>query len=128
MPNHIHLLLKPNVDNFSACMHLIQMSYAKKYCWKYHFIGHVWQGRFRSSLIENDAYLLACGNYIEMNPVRAGLTHLPEYWEWSSHRFYAFGEANDIIDADPLYKSFGDSETSRRVFYRQTLQMTRGVA
>lgn len=127
MPNHVHLLLKPTTHAFSACMHQVQMKFAKDYCQTHHFVGHVWQGRFKSLLIENDAYVMACGNYIEMNPVRAGLVDLPDKWQWSSYRWYAFGEANELIDADPLFKVFEAQDRVRdhQLVYRQTISKTR---
>ncbi|MBU1032890.1 MAG: transposase [Patescibacteria group bacterium] len=127
MPNHIHLLVRPNNAEFSAAMHAVQMNYAKDYCKKYNFKGHVWQGRFDDSRVENDAYLFACGNYIETNPVRAGLVVNPEDWDWSSYRFYAFAESNDIVDLDPLFDSLGLSDEKNRIMYRALVDKTRAV-
>ncbi len=127
MPNHVHLLLRPNDGGLSESMHVMQMRYAKHYCKKYRFIGHVWHSRFKSLLIENDAYLLACGNYIEMNPVRAGLVTIPDDWGWSSYRYYAHGEDNSIVEADPLFVSFKEIKNDIRAMYRQTLHLTRAI-
>ncbi len=125
MPNHVHLLLKPNGDKLSKFMHAVQMKYAKYYCKKYNFIGHVWQGRFKNVEIGNDAQLLACGNYIEMNPVRAGLVYRPEDWEWSSYNYYAHGAKNPLVDPDPLFISSGGITETIRQKYQQTLDKTR---
>ena len=126
MPNHVHLLLKPNSDKLSHIMHAIQMNYARYFCKKYNFIGHVWQGRFKNVEIKNDAQLLSCGNYIEMNPVRAGLIVRPETWQWSSYRFYAFGEENDLVDPDPLFE-FPTKNNQARFVYQATLIKTRAT-
>ncbi len=125
MPNHVHLLLNPTGDKLSKIMHAIQMNYARYYCKKYNFVGHVWQGRFKSIVIENDAQLLSCGNYIEMNPVRAGLVNRPEDWEWSSNRYYAQGAINSLIDPDPLFISPEAITDIIRQKYQQTLDKTR---
>lgn len=109
-------------------MHRIQLMYAQRYCKKYQFIGHVWQGRFKNLLIESDSYLFACGNYIEMNPVRAGLVTLPEDWEWSSYRYYAFGAPDPIIEPDVLFEALGRSMKERREAYRQTISKTRPLS
>ena len=125
MPNHVHLLLQPNCEKLSLFMHDIQMNYAKSYCKKHAFVGHVWQGRFKSLPIENDAYLFACGNYIEMNPVRAKLVGLAEYWRWSSYTHYACGEENNLLNPDPLFETLGNDEATRRLAYVQLIEKTR---
>jgi putative transposase len=84
MPNHVHLLLKPSERGLSRCMLRIQRAYAEHFRKKYDHVGHVWQGRYKSLPILTDAYLSACGDYIEMNPVRAGLVNRPEAWPYSS--------------------------------------------
>lgn len=127
MPNHVHLLIRPNESDLSVFMHVIQMSYAKYYCKKYGFVGHVWQGRFKSLSIENDSYLFACGNYIEMNPVRARLTVSPKAWAWSSYHVYAFGAGNPRVDADPLFETLAKNEEDRHGLYRELLDKTRAI-
>lgn len=126
MPNHVHLLLKPHADNMSELMHVIQMGYAKYFCGTYRHIGHVWQDRFKSIHIENDPYLFACGSYIEMNPVRAGLVAHPEDWGWSSFQHYAT-KPMTIVDTDPLFESFRGSEEEKRVAYRKALFLARAA-
>lgn len=128
MPNHVHLLIKPEHGKFSSCMHLIQTNYAKYFCKKYDFVGHVWQNRFKSISIETDSYLIACGSYIEMNPVRAGIVSQPDEWRWSSCGFYMRGEMNLLLNADPLYESLGKHEEERRIAYRHLLLNTRAFA
>jgi putative transposase len=125
MPNHVHLLIKPEDGKFSSCMHQIQTSYAKFFCKKYGSVGHVWQNRFKSLSIETDSYLIACGNYIEMNPLRAGIVSQPDEWRWSSCRFYVRGETNLLLNTDPLYESLGKNEEDRRIIYKQLLPNTR---
>jgi hypothetical protein len=102
------------------------MNYAKQYCQKYEFVGHVWQGRFKSMKIESDAYLLACGNYIEMNPVRAGLTDNPKDWTWSSYAYYAQGQRDDLINDDPLLEA-SRWNVNARLLYQQSLDKTRTI-
>jgi putative transposase len=125
MPNHVHLLIKPNNHDLSRVMHLLQMSYAKYFCKKYQFVGHVWQRRFKNLTIKNDAYLFACGNYIEMNPVRAFFCELPEAWRWSSYEYYAFGAKIDLVDRDPIFETLAKNETERMSSYRTFINKTR---
>jgi len=125
MPNHFHLLVRPSAANLSACMHFVQLTYAKRFCKKYRRVGHVWQGRYKSLPIMNDAYLFACGNYIEMNPVRAGIVTAPEKWRFSSYRAYAFGERDRLITIDPFYPTLGANAADRQREYRKNVAKTR---
>jgi len=79
MKNHVHLVLEPQAEGGSLMeiMKGINLSYAQHYKRKYHHVGHFWQDRFKSILISRDQYLLACGSYVELNPVRAGIAKDP---------------------------------------------------
>lgn len=125
MPNHFHLLLRLQNEEGSLFMQKVASAYATHYCNKYEHKGHVWQGRFKSERITSDAYLLACGNYIEMNPVRAGLVRDPSDWPYSSFHYYASGKANPLITENPLFGTFGKSKGERRSIYRAQLSKTR---
>ncbi len=95
MPNHIHLIVTPKTDDgLSLAMHYIQHRYAKYYGRRYKWVGHVWQGRYTSRLIADDRYLYQCGNYVENNPVRAGLIDRAEDYVWSS----AYGRSRGFMD------------------------------
>jgi putative transposase len=125
MPNHFHLLIRPNSPAASSFMHGIKNSYAKYFCTKYDVVGHVWQGRYKNKHVETDEYLFAVGNYIELNPVRGGLVSHPADWRYSSYRFYAYGEVNPLIEKNPLYPSLGRTEDERRSRYRNLIDKTR---
>jgi putative transposase len=125
MPNHFHLLVRPTEDNLSACMHYVQLVYAKRFCKKYRRVGHVWQGRYKSHLIANDSYLFACGNYIEMNPVRAKLVEAPEGWRFSSYQHYASRKKDRLVTTDPFYRSLGATEEERQREYKKNNARTR---
>ncbi len=103
MDNHVHLLLEPRVAaHLSQAMQRISLRYSLFYKRKYGLVGHLWQDRFKSFIIDNDAYLLTCGIYIELNPVRAGIVDRPEDYRWSSYRNYAFDDKNSLLDDNPL--------------------------
>ncbi|GAE47324.1 transposase [Mesobacillus boroniphilus] len=72
MSNHIHVLLKEGEESISATMKRVGVSYAVYYNWKYRTSGHVFQNRFNSEIVENDAYFLTVVRYIHQNPVKAG--------------------------------------------------------
>lgn len=91
MPNHVHLALATGPSKtISYLMHLINLSYARYFNNKYKKSGHLWQGRFRSKVIDDETYFLELLNYIENNPVRAKMVTTPEDYPWSS----AFARAN----------------------------------
>jgi putative transposase len=125
MPNHVHLLVSPTLNNGSAFMRHLNMTYAKYSCKKREIIGHVWKNHFKNPVIQSDAYLLACGNYIEMNPVRWGLVVEPGSWKYSSFLHYAKGETNALIDDSPLYQEFGKTSEERCANYVRWIGTTR---
>jgi putative transposase len=97
----------------------IDLSYAQHYKRKYDHVGHFWQDRFKSILISRDEYLLACGSYVELNPVRAGVVKDPKDYRWSSYRVYAYGEEDALVDEDPIYWELSNEEPNRRRKYRE---------
>ena len=90
----------------------------------YSRIGHFWQDRFKSFVIDDDDYLLRCGLYVERNPVRAGLVKAPEDYPWSSYNAYAFGQKDSIITLDPLYDSLGNTAEEKMAAYRRMMEVT----
>ncbi len=100
MTNHIHLLLREDYGNISVFMKRLDISYAYWYNWKYERIGHVFQDRFKSECVEDDAYLLTVIRYIHQNPVKASITSKPEEYEWSSCAAYYKADRNIAIFPD----------------------------
>lgn len=86
MVNHVHLLVQVREVNLSQGLQLLLSEYARRHHHRYRSTGHVFQGRFHSSLVERDPYLLEVVRYILLNPVRANLCGRPENWKWSSAR------------------------------------------
>lgn len=84
----------------------------------YRHTGTLWEGRFKTSLVQKKGYLLACYRYIEMNPVRAQMVAEPADSPWSSYRANALGERNPLIPAHPLSVAFGAGEPERQDAYR----------
>ena len=89
MGNHYHLLLRTPQDNLSALMHFIGSTYASYFQRERGISGHVFNGRYRSLIVETNEYVLALTRYIHRNPVRAGLINHPMQYRWSSYRFFA---------------------------------------
>jgi putative transposase len=82
-------------------------------------VGHLFQDRFKSLLVDKDVYLLACGAYIELNPVRAHIVDTPELYPFSSFTFYAQGKTNDLLDPSPVYLALSDSPQMRQQLFVQ---------
>lgn len=123
MPNHFHLLLESGpTGNLSKITQKLTLAYAKYFNQKYNRVGHVWQGRFRSSLVDKENYFIYCGLYIELNPVRAGLVNRPEEWPWSSYHYYTSEKneniINNLIDDNPYYLELGYDPSSRSNNYQ----------
>lgn len=124
MKNHVHLVLEPQEEGGSLAeiMKGINLSYAQHYKRKYNHIGHFWQDRFKSILISRDQYLLACGSYVELNPVRAGIVRAPRDYRWSSYRAYAYGKKDSLIDEHSIYHELSEDESNRRKRYREFVE------
>ncbi len=90
MSNHYHLLLKTVGANLSKAMQWFGTTYTRKFNLNNQTGGHLFQGRFKSIIIQNDAYLLRASYYIHRNPLRAKIVERLADYPWSSHRFYAY--------------------------------------
>ena len=108
MTNHVHLLLTPGREQSCARLFkrlgLLHTQYTNR---KYRRSGTLWEGRFRSSLVQTDFYLLACYRYIELNPVRAGMVADPGAYPWSSYRANAEGIPDARITPHAEYLDLG---------------------
>lgn len=120
MPNHAHLLVEVNPEaNLASFMKRINLVYFFYFRKKREYIGHLWQGRFKSKILDKDTYFIQCGKYIELNPVRAGLCDTPEEYDFSSYGYYAYGKENELLSEDPFYEGFGRTAQERQALYRE---------
>jgi len=90
MSNHYHLLIRTNQANLSKSMQWVGTTYTRRFNLKHFRSGHLFQGRFKSILVQNDAYLMQLSCYIHRNPLRAGLVNRLADYRWSSYRTYAY--------------------------------------
>lgn len=103
MSNHFHLLLSPDkADDLSKFMQWLMTSHVRRYHSHYRTNGHVWQGRFKSFIVEHDRQLLTVVRYIEGNPLRKGLVESANEWFWSSHGERVNGTSSNLVDELPL--------------------------
>lgn len=125
MTNHVHLVIEPAEDggSLSEIMKGINLAYAQHYKRKYSHTGHFWQDRYRSIIISKDEYLLACGSYVELNPVRAKMVDEPAKYLWSSYRVYAYGKRDIIVDEHPVYLQLSEDEGERKKKYKEFVRV-----
>jgi putative transposase len=119
MTNHVHLLVTPSEPGaVGAMLQDVGRRYVRVVNNIYGRTGSLWEGRFRSSLIDSENYLLTCHRYIELNPVRAGLADTPVSYHWSSHAHYAGGRADSLITEHPEYRRLGSTDAERRAAFQ----------
>jgi Transposase and inactivated derivatives len=129
MTNHVHLLLTPREANaVGHLMKLLGQRYVQHVNRLYRRSGTLWEGRFRSCIVEEDAYLLGCSRYVELNPVRAGMVTQPQEYRWSSYRANALGEQDLLIEAHPLYLALGRQAGERQEAYRALFREAQDAA
>jgi hypothetical protein len=92
MPNHYHLLLRTRQANLSRAMHWFSGTYTRRFNNRHGRSGHLFQGRFKSMLVQNDAYVMQLSCYIHRNPLRAGLVQRLADYPWSSYLYYAYAK------------------------------------
>jgi putative transposase len=120
MTNHIHLLLTPaTADSASLMMKHLGQRYTQYINRTRSRIGSLWEGRFRSNIVDSEMYVMTCYRYVELNPVRAGMVQRPEQYPWSSFRSNALGEPSLIVNPHVVYQHLGRTADERRSAYRE---------
>jgi putative transposase len=118
MPNHVHLLLELTAGKLAKCLQVIQQRYAQHVNRKYRRVGHLYQGRYRAILCEQDRFLLALVRYLHLNPVRAGLVKDPAEYPWSSHLAYLGHRLSPVtLTTSPVLGAFNPDVTRARRAY-----------
>lgn len=120
MSNHVHLLLTPPDDrSTSLLMKNVAQRYAQYVNRTRERTGPLWEGRFKSSVIADDAYLLACYRYIELNPVRAGISPEPHAYSWSSYGANAGLTQSVLVKRHPAYIALASHDDACAAAYRR---------
>ena len=119
MTNHVHLLCTPReVNGVSQMMQALGRQYVRYFNHRYKRTGTLWEGRFKSCLVEDEEYLLHLYRYIELNPVRAGVTADPSEYKWSSYQVNALGKTSTLCTPHCLYNALGMNIVERQICYR----------
>ena len=108
MTNHVHLLVTPSGETAaSRMMQALGRLYVQYFNTTYDRTGTLWEGRYKSTLVDSERYLFTVYRYIELNPVRAGMVEHASDYPWSSYRFNAAGKAIELMTPHDEYKALG---------------------
>ena len=119
MSNHVHLLATPDSpSSLPRTMQSVGTRYVRWFNRHYSRTGTLWEGRYRATIVDTDAYLLTCMRYIELNPLRAGLVDDPANYRWSSYGANALGAADPIVTPHPVFLALGEEVSARHAAYR----------
>ena len=122
MDNHFHLLVTPDaVGTLSRAMGWVGQSYVHAFNLRHRRCGALWQGRFKSCLVQSERYLLTVMRYIELNPVRAAMVELPQDYRWSSVHTHLALARDPLITPHPLYLAMGSDSNERACAYQKWL-------
>ena len=128
MGNHFHLLVTPQTEEgLPLMMQAVGRRYVRWFNDSHARSGTLWEGRYKSTLVQADRYLLACMVYLDLNPVRAGLVAEPHDYPWSSHGHYAGLRTDRLITPHPLVWSLGNTPFSRESAYADLVRQGVGA-
>lgn len=129
MGNHYHLLVETPEGNLVAGMRRLNGVYTQAFNRRHGRVGHVLQGRYKSILVDKDAYLLELARYIVLNAVRAGMVERAEDWPWSSYRATAgLTDAPPWLAAEAIWRQFGPDRARAQQAYRRFVRAGVGAA
>jgi putative transposase len=125
MSNHFHLLLRPEKgQSISRILQSITVAHTWHMHKRHGTVGHVWQGRFRSPVVQDDAHLLVVLRYIEANPLRAGLVNDPADYPWSSFLAHGVGQPDPLLDPVPELEELGRTPRERQSRWTKRVRAT----
>lgn len=128
MTNHFHLLATPATSvGLPSLMQAVGRRYVRYFNQRQGRSGTLWEGRYRSTLIQADRYLLACMVYMDLNPVRAGMAATAKDYPWSSHRHYIGMRDDRLVTPHALYWSLGNTPFAREAAYAELVAAGIGV-
>lgn len=126
MGSHYHLVVRTPSPNLSLGMRQLNGVYAQRFNRRRGTCGHLFQGRFKSTLVDRDSYLLELSRYVALNPVRARNCRTPEEWRWSAHRALIGVVEDRLVDARDLLLHFGPDLSRARRTYREFVAEANG--
>lgn len=123
MSNHFHVLATPETtEGIPQMMQAVGRRYVRVFNQRWQRTGTLWEGRYRSTLIQAERYLLACMVYIDLNPVRAGLVGDPADYPWSSYLHLVGRRSDRLVTPHPLYWAMGNTPFAREAAYAELVR------
>ena len=123
MTNHFHVLATPETEQgIPKMMQGIGRRYVRHFNQRQQRTGTLWEGRYKSTLIQAEHHLLACMAYIDLNPVRAGIVADPGDYPWSTHLHYAGDRSDRLVTPHPLYWELGNTPFAREGAYTELVR------
>jgi len=117
MVNHYHLLIRTPKSNLTKAMHYLNASYTNWFKSKHEIVGPIFQGRYKSILVEDESYLLTLSSYIHLNPLRAGMVEYLKDYKYNSYNEYINKTENNLVDKNLLLSKFEDIERFKKFIY-----------
>jgi putative transposase len=118
MTNHVHLIATPSTSKgLPKLMQAVGRRYVPYFNRRHARTGGLWEGRYRSFVIESESYLLRCMRYVELNPVRARVVEHPRDYEWSSYHANACGDEDAVVRVHPYLEQWQPDVAVRRAQY-----------
>ena len=118
MSNHVHFLCTPTTSSgISLMMQSLGRMYVSYFNRRNKRSGTLWEGRYRSCLVQEENYLFQLYRYIELNPVRSGMVDDPADYSWSSYQCNALGKKSDLLTPHPLFSALGADDDTRQGAY-----------
>ena len=122
MDNHYHLLFRTNRKNLCRSMQWFGATYTKRFNLRNHRVGHLFQGRYKNMIVQNDAYILQLSYYIHRNPLRAAMVRRLASYKWSSYKAYAYGRSKPKwLNTDVILSQFTNVKDPHQA-YRENMQ------
>ena len=120
LDNHFHMLLTPPSDEaMSLMMQSVGRTYVRYFNNRHKRSGTLWEGRYKSSLLDSEAYLLTCMAYIDLNPVRAGVAESADAFNWSSYKHLIGQKIDKLVTPHALYWGLGNTPFAREAAYAE---------
>lgn len=124
LPGHFHIMLTPNTAyGLSLSMQALGRRYVSYFNHKYERTGTLWEGRFKSTMVQAQRHLLNCCQWLDAHPVRYGLADSVEEYRWSSYHSLGLGEDDVLLTPHPVYQALGDAPGNRQARYRERARL-----
>ncbi len=123
MDNHIHLLVTPGTNEaLPSFMQAVGRRYVRYFNGRTQRTGTLWEGRYKSTIVQSEAYLLTCMAYLDLNPVRAGMVAQAADFPWSSYGHYVGQRSDKLITPHPVVWEIGNTPFAREAAYARLIQ------